>query len=126
VVAVRPDDVAALNNLAWALLDEGQAAARSFAERALGLAPDEPSVMDTLACILMELDESELAIVLLQRASRVENRGPEIQVHLARALARRGDRDEARGILRELLVDPNALAEREQGEAQALLHQLGG
>jgi tetratricopeptide (TPR) repeat protein len=127
VVAVRPEDVAALNNLAWALLDEGRAAAaRPFAERALGLAPDEPSVMDTLACILMELDESELAIVLLQRASRVENRGPEIQVHLARALARRGDRDEARGILRELLVDPNALAEREQGEAQALLHQLGG
>ena len=101
VIAARPDEVAALNNLAWALLDEGQvAAARPFAERALRLAPDEPSVMDTLACILMELGELEPAIELLQRAARVENRGPEIQVHLAQALARRGDRDEARGILR--------------------------
>jgi predicted Zn-dependent protease len=127
VIGAKPDEAAALNNLAWALLDEGQAAAaRPFAERALGLAPDEPSVMDTLACILLELGELAPAIELLQRAARVESRGPEIEVHLAQALARRGDREEARGILRQLLVDPNALAEREQGEAQALLHELGG
>ena len=119
--------MAALNNLAWVLLDEGQAAAaRPFAERALRLAPDEPSVMDTLACVLTELGELEPAIELLQRAARVESRGPEIEVHLAQALARRGDREEARGILRQLLVDPTALAERERAEAQALLHDLGG
>ena len=94
VIAARPDEVAALNNLAWVLLDEGQAAAaRPFAERALRLAPDEPSVMDTLACVLTELGELEPAIELLQRAARVENRGPEIEVHLAQALARRGDRE---------------------------------
>ena len=127
VIAARPDEVAALNNLAWVLLDEGQAAAaRPFAERALRLAPDEPSVMDTVACVLTELGELEPAIELLQRAARVESRGPEIDVHLAQALARRGDREEARGILRQLLVDPTALAEREQAEAQALLHDLGG
>jgi predicted Zn-dependent protease len=127
VIAARPDEVAALNNLAWVLLDQGQAAAaRPFAERALRLAPDEPSVMDTLACVLTELGELEPAIELLQRAARVERRGPEIEVHLAQALARRGDREEARGILRQLLVDPTALAEREQAEAQALLRELGG
>ena len=127
VIAASPDEVAALNNLAWALLDEGQAAAaRPFAERALRLAPDDPSVMDTVACVLTELGELEPAIELLQRAARVESRGPEIDVHLAQALARRGDREEARGILRQVLVDPTALAEREQAEAQALLHDLGG
>ena len=82
--------------------------------------------MDTVACVLTELGELEPAIELLQRAARVESRGPEIDVHLAQALARRGDREEARGILRQLLVDPTALAEREQAEAQALLHDLGG
>ena len=127
VIAAKPDEVAALNNLAWALLDEGQAAAaRPVAERALRLAPDEPSVMDTLACVLTELGELEPAIELLQRARRVESRGSEIEVHLAQALARRGDREDARGILRQLLADPSALAEREQGEAQSLLHDLGG
>jgi predicted Zn-dependent protease len=125
VIATRPDEVVALNNLAW--LDDGQpAAVRPFAERALRLVPDEPSVMDTLACMLIELGKLEPAIELLQRATRVERRGPEIEVHLAQALARRGDREEARGILRQLLVDPDALAEREQGEAQVLLHELGG
>jgi predicted Zn-dependent protease len=127
VIAARPDEVVALNNLAWVLLDQGQAAAaRPFAERALRLAPDEPSVMDTVACVLTELGELEPAILLLQRAARVERRGPEIEVHLAQALARRGDREEARGILRQLLVDPTALPEREQADAQALLHELGG
>jgi cellulose synthase operon protein C len=127
VIAARPDEVAALNNLAWALLDEGQpAAARPFAERALRLAPDEPSVMDTVACVLTELGELEPAILLLQRAARVERRGPEIEVHLAEALAKRGDREEARGILRQLLVDPTLLPERERAEAEALLHDLEG
>ena len=100
-------------------------AARPFAERALRLAPDEPSVMDTAACVLTELGELEPAILLLQRAARVERRGPEIEVHLAQALARRGDREEARGILRQLLIDPSALPEREQADAEALLHELG-
>ena len=69
---------------------------------------------------------SFLPRLLLQRAARVERRGPEIEVHLAQALARRGDREEARGLLRQLLVDPTALPEREQADAQALLHELGG
>src|SRR5918996_5795946 len=49
VVLASPDEATALNNLAWALLEDGRAsAARPFAERALRLLPDEPSVIDTL------------------------------------------------------------------------------
>jgi predicted Zn-dependent protease len=127
VVTARPDAVVALNNLAWALLEEGQAAAaRPFAERALRVAPDEPSVMDTLARALTELGALDRAVALLQRALRAETRGPEIEVHLAQALAKRGDQEEARGILRQLLVDPQALRARDQAAAQALLDDLGG
>jgi Flp pilus assembly protein TadD len=92
----------------------------------LRLAPHEPSVMDTLALALTELGELDRAVELLQRATRAETRGPEVEVHLAQALAKRGDQEEARGILRQLLVDPTALPERDQAAAEALLHELGG
>jgi predicted Zn-dependent protease len=126
VVTARPEDVTALNNLAWTLLKEGRAsAAGPYAERALRLAPEEPSVVDTLALALTELGELDRAVELLRRAARAETGGPEIEVHLAQALAKRGDREEARGILRQLLVDPKALPEPDQAEAQALLQELG-
>jgi Flp pilus assembly protein TadD len=83
-------------------------------------------VVDTLALALTELGEFDRAVGLLRRAARAETRGPEIEVHLAQALAKRGDREEARGILRQLLVDPKALPERDHAEAQALLQDLGG
>jgi cellulose synthase operon protein C len=127
VVTARPDEVTALNNLAWALLEEGYAAAaRPLAERALRLAPHEPSVVDTLARALTELGELDRAVELLRRATRVETRVREIEVHLAQALAKRGDQEEARSILRRLLVDAEALPERDQAAAEALLHDLGG
>jgi cellulose synthase operon protein C len=127
VVLARPDEATALNNLAWALLEDGRAAAaRPFAERALRLLPDEPSVIDTLAVALIELGELDRAVELLQRAARAETRGAEIEVHLAQALAKRGDQEEARAVLRRLLVDPQALPERDRTTAHALLEQLGG
>jgi predicted Zn-dependent protease len=127
VITARPDEVAALNNLAWALLEDGRAtAARPFAERALRLAPDEPMVIDTLAVALVELGELDRAVELLRRAARAETRSPETEVHLAQALARRGDQEEARAVLRRLLLDPKALPERDRTTAQALLDELEG
>jgi cellulose synthase operon protein C len=126
-VTAKPDAVAALNNLAWVLLQEGRAAAaRPFAERALRLAPDDPRVMDTLALVLSELDELDQAVELLQRATRAENAGPGLEVHLARTLARRGDAEAARTILRRVLADPQALSAPDRVDAQALLHDLSG
>ena len=127
VVTVRPSGATALNNLAWALLEEGRArAARTYAERALNVAPHEPQVMDTLALVLIELGELDDAIELLRRAAWAEAADPGVEAHLAQALARRGDEEEARAILLRLLADPEALAERDQVAAEALLRDLGG
>jgi tetratricopeptide (TPR) repeat protein len=127
VVTARPDAVAALNNLAWVLLQERRAAAaRPFAERALRLSPDDPRVMDTLALVLSELNELDRAVELLQRATRTETATPALEVHLAQTLARRGDTATAGTILRRMLADPRALSVRDRGDAQALLHDLGG
>lgn len=127
VIAARPNDVGVLNNLAWALLEEGRArAARPYAERALVLAPHEPRVMDTLALVLTELGDLDRPIELLRRAARAETVDPGMEAHLAQVLARRGDQAAAREILIRLLADPEALAEREEAAAEALLRDLGG
>jgi tetratricopeptide (TPR) repeat protein len=126
VVTSRPTGAAGLNNLAWALLEEGRArAARVYAERALGLAPDEARVMDTLAVVLTEQGELDRAVELLQRAARAETRYPEVEAHLARALAQRGDGEAAREILLRLLDEPGTLPARDEAAAEALLRDLG-
>ena len=82
--------------------------------------------MDTLALVLGELGEIDRAVALLQRAARAEAGGAAIEVHLAQALARRGDAEEARVILRRLLAGSQALSTSDRLEAQALLHDLSG
>ena len=71
-------------------------------------------VMDTLALVLTELGELDRASELLQRAARAEDADPEVEAHLAQALARRGEQEEAREILLRLLAEPGALAERDR------------
>jgi predicted Zn-dependent protease len=82
--------------------------------------------MDTLALVLNELNELDRAVALLQRATRADSAGPALEVHLAQALARRGDAEEARAILRRLLADPQALSAQDQVESQALLQEISG
>lgn len=48
VISLEPDNVAALNNLAWLLKDKAPDAALKYARRAYELAPDNEAVEDTL------------------------------------------------------------------------------
>jgi Flp pilus assembly protein TadD len=82
--------------------------------------------MDTLALVLIELGELDPAIELLRRAAWAEDVDPAIEAHLAQALARRGDDEQAREILLRLLGGPAVLAARDQAAAEALLRDLGG
>ena len=52
VVEQQPDNAIALNNLAWALGQLGDARAIGYAERALKVAPDSASVLDTAGTLL--------------------------------------------------------------------------
>jgi predicted Zn-dependent protease len=81
--------------------------------------------MDTLAVVLTEQGELDRAIELLQRAARAETRYPEVEAHLARALAQRGNREAAREILLRLLGEPGTLPARDEAAAEALLRDLG-
>ena len=122
VVKRMPDNVLALNNLAWLLRKDDSKTAMKYAEHALELAPAAPAVMDTAAMVLLEQAQTERALRLLERASTKEPNNGEFHYHLAVALSKSGKTEEARKVLRELLGTKKHF--QGEQEAQVLLKQL--
>jgi predicted Zn-dependent protease len=122
ILKARPQDVAALNNLAWLYHELGDARAVELARRAAELAPESVAVTDTLGWILLERGALEEGLNLLKLASSQPQATAEIQYHYAVALARTGSKDEARRRLEGLLQQERAFAGR--AAAQQLFTQL--
>ncbi|OBV37748.1 XrtA/PEP-CTERM system TPR-repeat protein PrsT [Janthinobacterium psychrotolerans] len=122
VVANDPGNVVALNDLAWAYLQDKDSRALATAEQAHQLAPDNPAVLDTFGWIALEQGDTKRATELLRRAASLAPNAAEIQYHLAAALARTGDKPAARKRLEQLLAANKDFAQR--AEAQALLARL--
>ncbi|MBU1690914.1 MAG: PEP-CTERM system TPR-repeat protein PrsT [Gammaproteobacteria bacterium] len=119
-----PGNLIVLNNLAWALSELKDNRALSYAEQALKLKPDNPTIMDTLGWILVQQGQTERGIKLLQQAlSKVPDAGS-IHWHLAYGFYRAGDRTHARQELKRLL--DSGLGFPEEAGARELLKQLGG
>ena len=122
VLKVDPDNLAALNDLAWSHQRLGQRQALGFAQRAHRLAPDNPAIIDTLGWIYLEQGELGKAMPLLQKASALAPNAPEIHYHYGMLLARSGDKRAARRELEKALASGPSFAHR--AEAKALLSTL--
>jgi putative PEP-CTERM system TPR-repeat lipoprotein len=96
VLDIDPDNVAALNNLAWILADEKDAGALEYAERAHRAAPFNPNVLDTLGWTLARSGQAKRGAELLRMATRLAPGNAEIRLHLAKALIDSGDKSGAR------------------------------
>jgi tetratricopeptide (TPR) repeat protein len=118
-----PDNVLVLNNLAWLLRDDDPQRALAYIERANGLAPDNPLVMDTYAMIQLGLSAKREALSLNQKALELMPNSPEILYHRALILHADGQSETAIPIL-ETLVGSTNVAQREQ--AQSLLADIQG
>lgn len=112
VLERKPDDVAALNNLAFALAVRAGAPAEAlpFAERAHRLAPSAAAVTDTLGWVYVLLGRAAEAIPLLERATTEQPALAEAHLHLARAYHDAGRSADARRALDEALSRDSALA----------------
>jgi len=122
VIEKAPNNTSALNNLALLLREQDPQLALTYAEKALKLSPDNPAMMDTLGIILLQQDKTKQALKLLDRAA---NKSPDlltIHYHKAMALAKIGETDQARKILKKLAGADFP----ESAEAHALLIDLGG
>ncbi len=123
VLTFDPDNVQALNNLAWLLREQDTGQARKYAERAVKLAPGHIT-RDTLGVILLRLGENERAEQLLREAFGERPESVAVRFHLAEALAGLEKTLEARSLLREVLQDAADFDGRDR--AEALLRELGG
>jgi Tfp pilus assembly protein PilF len=111
VLAARPSDAVALNNLAWVYQRKGNPKAREVAERAYLLSPS-PQAADTLGWILTEQGDPRTGLVLLRRAGALLGNDPSVQYHLAAALQANGQRDAASTVLAALLARPGEFEEK--------------
>jgi putative PEP-CTERM system TPR-repeat lipoprotein len=120
VVQLAPQNAMAMNNLAW-LYDQGRnPLALQTAEQAYKLSPSSAAVQDTLGWILLREGKTARSLELLRQAAA--SKDPNIQFHYAAALAKSGDKEKARSLLKQLLASNRNFAEAKQ--AEALLKQL--
>jgi putative PEP-CTERM system TPR-repeat lipoprotein len=122
VARTEPNNPLILNNLAWQLFLDGDARALGYAERAYKLAPANPAVMDTLGWLLVQKNQTARGLGLLQKAAAQAPQTAEIRYHLAAALARNGQKAQAKQELATLLRSGKDFPQRK--EAQALHDRL--
>lgn len=104
ILRQAPDDVPALNNLAWTLGEMKDPRARGFAERAVALAPNSPFALDTLGMLQLEQGDVTRALDLLARAHHLAPERKDLRLHYAMGLLRAGRVDEGKAELRELVA----------------------
>lgn len=111
VLAVAPDDVVALNNLAYMLIEQpgGATEALSLARRAYEVTKGAPLVADTFGWVLFRAGDTAQAVRVLRDAVGRQPALAELRVHLARALLAEGDLPAAKAQWdRALELDPAA------------------
>lgn len=122
----QPDNVIALNNLAWLYYQRGEpgdlqsgidTAAKAYQQRR-----DLGAVADTYGWLLLEDGKIEAAVAALRDAIAAAPDDAEIGYHYAVALHRSGAADEARSLLDKILQSDADFASRD--DARALRDEL--
>jgi putative PEP-CTERM system TPR-repeat lipoprotein len=119
----NPDNVIALNNLAWHLQESDLEQALIYARRAQLLAPGSAEVLDTLGVLEHRNGDSRRGLRYVQRALEIAQDQPSMLYHSAMIQAESGDRQAAIATLQHL-DSLQGVSYPEQAEAQALRSKL--
>ncbi len=117
-----PDNFLAASNLATVYRQEKDPRALEYFEKSYKLKPDNATIAHSLGWMLVEQDKLQRGLELLRKASSWAPYNPEIGYHLAFALAKSGEKAQARRELERILENKSDFPYR--NEAQALLKQL--
>ena len=122
LLEIQPNNPILMNNLAWVLAQTKDPKAIEYAEKAYKLAPEQPSIADTLGGLLMEKGENDRGLELLLKARNLAPKDYRIQLNLAKAYIKVGKKNEAQKELDELA----ALGDKfvEHNEVKELLQSL--
>jgi cellulose synthase operon protein C len=99
VLALKPNNAVAMNNVAWLLASQRKPGAVEMAERAVALLPERAALLDTLAFAQEADNKLDLAVITQQRAVQLEPKAPGLRLHLAQLLAKQGNKAEALKLL---------------------------
>jgi len=121
VIAIEPNHVIALNNLAWAAGQMADPKAITYAERAARLAPESAVVLDTFGVLLASKGDAAKGLEYLGKATALAPDRHDIRLNYARVLAKAGRKDAARAELERL----QAVKEDFQGKSE-IAGLLGG
>ncbi|HEY5604478.1 MAG TPA: XrtA/PEP-CTERM system TPR-repeat protein PrsT [Gammaproteobacteria bacterium] len=102
ILEQQPDNVMALNNMAYLLIGTDIKSALEFAGQAYKIVPGNFAIMDTYGWILLQSGATDKAIPILKDAVDKSNANPSVRYHYAAALAQSGDKNGAKTILREI------------------------
>jgi putative PEP-CTERM system TPR-repeat lipoprotein len=122
VLRKDPKNLLALNNLANLYQGANDPRAVATAEEAFKINPDSPAIADTLGWMLVEKGQTERGLDLLKKAAAQAPKNPEIRYHFAAALAKSGDKIQARKEIENLLASTQQFPQRKA--AETLLKQL--
>lgn len=122
VLALEPDNAAALNNVAHILVQTGRPGGVQLAEQALKLRPDAAGVLDTLASALALDKQWPQAVEAERRALKLEPGNQLLRFNLAKLLVQSGDKQAARVELEALQKAGDAFPG--QAEVARLLQTL--
>ncbi|MDX2506028.1 MAG: PEP-CTERM system TPR-repeat protein PrsT [Gammaproteobacteria bacterium] len=120
VLALQPENVVALNNLAWLYSLAKNPKALPLAEKAYKLSANDSGVQDTYGWLLVENGQVEKGKRILERVVKALPEVLEVQYHYAVALMKSGEKVKAQEILINLLEQGKLFEGRD--EAQALLN----
>jgi putative PEP-CTERM system TPR-repeat lipoprotein len=111
LLSIDPNNVIALNNLAWIGGETGDAKAVAYAERAAKLAPQSASVLDTLGTLLVRQGDTTRGLEYLAKARELAPARFDVRLSYARALVVSGQTDAARKELRAIVEAKESAAE---------------
>jgi len=133
LLALEPDHVIAINNLAWIMSEEQDKyrEALELAQRGLKIAPDYFDLIDTRGVLYYRLGEFEKAAEDFRKCIRfgpsTTPAGVATRFYLAKALAELGEKDQAIAQLNQVLelqVRIGGLSRADLLHARRLLKQL--
>jgi predicted Zn-dependent protease len=106
LIELSPNNVVALNNLAWIYHEQNDDRAAELAGRAYELSPNNAAVADTYGWILFKAGKTEESLPILEKAHELQPDSQEIAMHLVEAYQAAGRDNEAKRILKGLSQEP--------------------
>ena len=122
VAKLQPQNVMALNNIAWLMVKLAQPGAVAYAEKANQLAPQRPALMDTLAIALLAENQATRALEVQKKALEMAPDDAPMRLNLARIYLKTGDKAQARVELEKLAKLGDKFPD--QAEVAALLKSV--